>query len=1175
MQTGWVIAIATLVYMAGLFAIARYGDRTKIRLGPTNGRPMIYALSLGVYCTSWTFFGSVGLATTHGLEFLTIYIGPILVFVFAYPMLRRIVRLAKAERITSVADFMAARYGKSEAVAAAVTVIAFVGIVPYIALQLKAVANEVTTLAAALGAPAIPADASLIDVALPIAVALALFACLFGTRHVDAGEHHEGLMLTIAAESIVKLISFTIVGLYVVFGVFGGIGPLIEAIGGPTGQAMFAQQYSGGNWIAMTLLSMAAIILLPRMFHVTVVENTAPAEIRRARWVFPLYLIAINLFVVPIALGGLMRFGPDADADMFVLSLPLATQHGAVATVAFLGGLSAATAMVIVASIALAVMVCNEIAVPIILRGRRADEAEPHNFGRHLLWIRRAAIFAIMLLAYAYYRAVAEGPGLAEIGLVAFAGMAQLAPAFFGGLIWRNATARGAITGMAIGFAFWFYTLLLPSFVDSGFVPRSLLDAGPFGLALLRPRGLFGLSLDPLVHGVFWSLTANALGFVFGSLTRRPEPIERLQANIFVPSDLAPAPALRLWRTAVTVEDLRTTVTRYLGQERTLRAFDDFSRSHHVATSDEAPADPRLLRFSEQLLASAIGAASARLVLSLLVKRRDPTSKAAMKLLDDASSAIQYNRDLLQTALDQVGQGIAVFDRELRLICWNRQFHQVMELPPDSVQAGISLYAILHERASRGELGPGNPDRIVKDRIDRLVLVPIPFQERLTTSGRVIEVRSSPMPDAGIVVTWTDITERVEAAEQLARANETLERRVRERTEELTQLNEALTIAKQSADEANVGKTKFLAHAGHDIAQPLNAARLYVTSLMEKSHGQPLAELAGNIDQSLDAVEEIIGALIDISRLDAGALKPEFSVFPLDEILRAVRIEFEPTARERGVDFRVLPSSVSIRSDKRLLRRLIQNLVSNAIKYTPGTPERPARVLVGCRRRRGRVSVQVLDTGLGIPEAHHQSIFTEFERLAEGARVARGLGLGLSIVERISRVLRLDVQVLSETGRGSCFRFEMITAVASPMPETAIRPTPVSLARLDGMLVVCIDNDDAILDGMETLIVGWGCEVIKARDPREASQKIRARARKPDILLVDYHLDEGTGIEAVVSLRWRFGDDLPAILITADRSPEVRAEAAEKSLLVLNKPLKPAALRSALAAKRQTAAAAE
>ncbi len=674
---------------------------------------------------------------------------------------------------------------------------------------------------------------------------------------------------------------------------------------------------------------------------------------------------------------------------------------------------------------------------------------------------------------------------------------------------------------------------------------------------------------------MFWSLLGNVAAFVTVSLLARPEPIERLQANIFVPSAFAPAPPVRLWRTAVTVGDLRSTVTRYLGEERTLRAFDEFSRTHHLPTDDAASADPRLVRLSEQLLASAIGAASSRLVLSLLVKRRDPQSKAAMKLLDDASSAIQYNRDLLQTALDQVGQGIAVFDRELRLICWNRQFHQVMELPADIVQAGMSLHAILHDRATRGELGPGNPDRIVKDRIDRLVLVPAPFQERLVTSGRVIEARSSPMPDGGIVATWTDITERVEAADQLARANETLERRVRERTEELTRLNEALTTAKQAADEANLGKTKFLAHAGHDIAQPLNAARLYVTSLVEKAGSGALSEMAGNIDQSLDAVEEIIGALIDMSRLDAGALKPEFSVFPLDDLLRSFKVEFEPTAREKGLAFHVVHSSLSVRSDKRLLRRLLQNLVSNAIKYTPGTPARPAKVLLGCRRRRGRVSIEVIDNGLGIPRSRQQAVFAEFERLPEGARIARGLGLGLSIVDRISRVLGLTIRIDSLPGRGSRFHFDMMTAALTGLPMVEPRPTPISLARLDGMLVVCIDNDAAILDGMETLISGWGCDVIKGRDAREVSVLLADGAGRPDILLVDYHLDEGTGIEAVVSLRWRFGADLPAIMITADRSPEVREEAREKGLMVLNKPLKPAALRSALARARQSRAAAE
>jgi Na+/proline symporter len=459
MQRGWVIVLAALAYMATLFAIAHYGDRVKVRFLRSGGRPLIYALSLGVYCTSWTFFGSVGMASTHGLEFLTIYIGPALVYLIGYPILRRVARLTTAERITSVADFMAARYGKSETVAAVVTAIAFIGIVPYIALQLKAVSTEVTTLMAHYAALSGAAPGNIaglgldIDIALPIALGLAVFACLFGTRRLDAGEHQEGLMLAIAAESVVKVVSLSLVGLFVVDDVFGGTWPMLAAIMAPDqGHGMFANEASGGSWLVMTGLSFGAIVLLPHMFHVTFVEHTSAAELKRARWLFPLYLLAINLFVVPIALGGLMRFGADGNADMFVLRLPLEANQPVITIIAFLGGLSAATAMVIVASVALALMVSNEIVVPLILRGRRPEEPEPQNFGNHLLWVRRAVIFAILLVAYLYYRTVAEGPGLAEIGLVAFAAMAQLAPAFFGGLIWRDATARGAIAGMTIGF---------------------------------------------------------------------------------------------------------------------------------------------------------------------------------------------------------------------------------------------------------------------------------------------------------------------------------------------------------------------------------------------------------------------------------------------------------------------------------------------------------------------------------------------------------------------------------------------------------------------------------------------------------------------------------------------------------------------------------------------------
>lgn len=1172
MQQGWIVLGIALAYIGLLFGVAHYGDLAGQRSRPAGGRPYIYALSLGVYCTSWTVFGSVGLAASRGLDFLTIYVGPMIMFLGAYPLLRRVVRLAKSERITSIADFIAARYGKNQTVAVVVTLIAFIGIVPYIALQLKAVSLSVETVVAHfdMGSVAGGAIPRMPDVSLLVALAMAAFACLFGTRHIDATEHQEGLMLAVAAESIVKLIAFSAVGIYVVWGLFGGPSDFLARTADLPGvHAMFERDLSGGSWIVMSLLSFFAILLLPRMFHVTVVENNSVDELKTARWLFPVYLIAINVFVIPLAMAGHALLGPNVDVDSFVLRVPLDAGSTVFTILAFIAGLSAATAMVIVASVALGIMVCNELVVPVLIRhGSLGDEKE--DMGLQLLIVRRIAIFCILLLAYAYYRTVADSAALAEIGLLAFAAIAQFAPAFFGGMLWRRATARGAIAGMLAGFGIWFYTLLLPAFVGAGIGPHSLMTDGPFGIWLLRPQALFAFSFDPLSHGVFWSLVVNVAAYVAVSLTRAPEAIERLQANIFVPSDRPPAPALRLWRTAVTVDDLRKTVSRYLGEERTHAAFDDYGRSRNMVLNPAAQADMYLLRLSEQLLASAIGAASSRLVLSLLVKRRDPSAKAAMKLLDDASAAIQYNRDLLQTALDQVRQGISVFDRELRLICWNRQFRQVLDISPDLTQVGTSLAALVRDRAERGEFGAGNPDRIVKDRIDKLVVRMETYQEKMVSSGRVLEVRTSPMPDGGIVTTWTDITERVAAAEELARANESLERRVRERTEELTRLNEALQIAKSAADEANLGKTKFLAAAGHDILQPLNAARLYVTSLVEKSEGTSFNDLAANVGLSLDAVEEIIGALLDISRLDTGALKPEFGVFRLDEILKPLKVDFEPIAREKGLEFHILPCSLTVRSDRRLLRRLVQNLISNAIKYTPS-----GRILVGCRRRRGKVVIEVLDTGLGIPTSKRKVIFQEFQRLEQGARVARGLGLGLSIVERIGRVLAHPIGLESTPGRGSRFWVELPIAAAVPVAEPEGGQLRLVPGRLDGMIALCLDNDDAILDGMGRLLEGWGATVITARDQREAAARIAEFGRSPEVLLVDYHLDDGTGIDAVVQLRWRFGADIPAVLITADRTPQVREAAREKSIHVLNKPLKPAALRALIGQWRQQRQAAE
>ncbi|HEX9373990.1 MAG TPA: hypothetical protein VF897_23460, partial [Roseiflexaceae bacterium] len=502
---------------------------------------LIYPLSLAIYCTSWTFFGSVGFASRNGWGFLAIYIGPMLMVGLCYPLIRRIVRLAKTQNITSIADFIAARYGKHQAVAATVALIAIFGTIPYIALQLKAVSGSLGTILAHIQSSTGQYQAEVGDLAFFVALAMAAFAVLFGTRQIDATEHQDGLMLAIATESIVKLVAFIAVGAFVTFAVFGGPAALVaRAMERPDTAAVLLHGGDPGMILTMTVLSLFAIVLLPRQFHVMVVENKGEAEIRRAAWLFPFYLVLINLFVVPIAVGGLLRFpAGSVDTDMFVLALPLAAGSDLLALAAFVGGLSAATAMVIVECVALAIMASNGIVVPLVLRGRGALPSGRKKFGALLLTVRRLAILVILSLAYLYYRSAGEAQ-LASIGLLSFAAIAQLAPAFFGGLFWRDGTARGALAGMTAGVAVWAYTLLLPSVVESGIIDHRLLAEGPLGILLLRPQALLGLDLPPLVHGVLWSLGLNVAAYVAFSLQRQPSAIERLQANVFVPSAFAP-----------------------------------------------------------------------------------------------------------------------------------------------------------------------------------------------------------------------------------------------------------------------------------------------------------------------------------------------------------------------------------------------------------------------------------------------------------------------------------------------------------------------------------------------------------------------------------------------------------------------------------------------------------
>ena len=483
----------------------------------------------------------MGIASRTGLDFLPIYLGPILVFALGWKLIQSIATLTKRHNIASIADFLSARYGKSEALGALVTVIAVIGIVPYISIQLKAVA---VALGALVSEPQwsrdiLPPSSGLDGLSLFVVLTMGIFAILFGTRHIDTTEHQDGMILAIAVELMVKLLAFVAVGAFVVFGMMGGVGPfLARATADPQVRGLFSGGLDGGQWLTLTLLAAFAVVLLPRQFHVAAVENANAREVKRAAWLFPLYLVAINIFVIPIAVAGLLLLPKGADGDTFVLALPVAAGNPFFALIAFLGGLSASTAMVIVECIALSIMVCNNLVVPLLLR-RQVERATVHqDMGETLILIRRLAIIFVLALAYAYYRMIGTSVALAQVGLLSFAAVAQFAPAFFGGLMWKRATARGAMWGITAGFIVWVYTLLLPAFADAGWIGRGFIEQGPWGISLLKARALFAMEFNTLTHGVVWSLLANIAAYVAGSLTRQPTPIERVQATSFVTRDI-------------------------------------------------------------------------------------------------------------------------------------------------------------------------------------------------------------------------------------------------------------------------------------------------------------------------------------------------------------------------------------------------------------------------------------------------------------------------------------------------------------------------------------------------------------------------------------------------------------------------------------------------------------
>jgi Na+/proline symporter/nitrogen-specific signal transduction histidine kinase len=662
------VLAASFAYLGLLFAVAWWADGRARADRSVIGNAWVYALSMAVYCTAWTYFGSVGRAASSGVWFLPIYLGPTLAMVLAWMVVRKMIRIARTWRITSIADFIASRYGKSTLLAGLVTLITVVGIVPYIALQLKAIASGYALLTTPLGQPLPERTVWWSDGTLYVALALAGFTILFGTRHLDTTERHEGMVAAIAFESVVKLVAFVAVGVFVTWGLFGGPADLFARVAAvPELHVLLrlsqpGQAFPYAQWFALTVLSMLSVIFLPRQFQVMVVENVDERHLKRAAWAFPAYLLAINVFVLPIAFGGLLYFsGSAVNADTFVLSLPLAEGRELLALVAFIGGLSAATGMVIVEAIAVSTMICNDLVMPWLLRteafrGRRAASGAPaaaRDLTGWLLGIRRVAIVAILLLGYLYFHLAGEAYALVSIGLISFAAVAQFAPALLGGMYWKGGTREGAVVGLLAGSVVWAYTLMLPSIAKSGWWDTDFIVRGPFGVSWLRPEQLLGLStLDSLTHSLFWSLLANVGLYVVVSLARRPSAAETSQALLFV--DIfhrADALGARhegpvFWRGRARVADLLGLAGRFLGTERAQRLFDDYAQRTGQRDPRQIVPDARLVQFVETQLAGAIGSASARVMVASAVEEEALDLDDVMRIVDEASQLRAYSREL-------------------------------------------------------------------------------------------------------------------------------------------------------------------------------------------------------------------------------------------------------------------------------------------------------------------------------------------------------------------------------------------------------------------------------------------------------------------------------------------------------------------------------------------------
>jgi Na+/proline symporter/signal transduction histidine kinase len=1066
--------------------------------------------------------------------YLPILLGPILVYLIGHRFIYKLVLVSKKQHINTIADFIASRYGKRQAVAMLVTIIALLATIPYIALQLKAVASTFQALTRY-------EDPNV--VVLLATFFIALFAIFFGTKKTDVTEYRRGLMLAIAFESSIKLLALVLVGL-IAFATIEATPNQSKLTPLFTDDAL--QAFNSFSFWAQTLMAAAAVICLPRQFHVAIIDNLSPKHIQTARWLFPAYLLTMAIFIPIIAYAGNQIFtGGSVTPDGYVMGIAINSGSILLQALVFLGGLSAATAMIIVATLTLSTMLTNDLVLPRILADNK--HAKHLDYGRRIRIIRRIVIGLILLLAFIYQQQMTGSRSLASIGLIAFSLVIQLLPSIVGGVYWKKGHAHGVYAGLLAGLTFWILWLVLPALnADFSYLHQNEL----------------------ISKGAVISLIANTIAYVGFSLLAPKRLIDRVQAEAFVsPTNVRSGEPKEQRNHNAKVDDLLTLLTTFMGQGRCQQLVNEFNNTQDKpATLGERPT-PAFLSFCERALGGVIGASSAQALTESVVRGKKLDFAEVINFFDDTTQAMQINMTALITSLENIDQGISVIDKQLKLVAWNQRYAQMFNYPETFLEVGKPIDSIVRFNAQRGECGPGDIETAVEKRMSHLRSGTPHRFTRNRIDGRVIEMVGNPLPGGGFVTTFNDITGHVEAQQALEESNIDLELRVKKRTEEVHTINAELRLeierrseaekeliqARKTAEQANASKTRFLALASHDVLQPLNAAKLYVSALKETELKSSTLEIVNKLNDSVNSSEALIGTLLDISRLDQGDLKSKMESLDIRSVIAPLLDEITMKAQEKNLEFKYIIRDCWVNADRTHLYRIMQNLLTNAVKYT-----KHGKVLLTIKPIDNKVIFRVFDTGIGIPEPQQKLIFTDFYRSKDHNEP--GVGLGLGVVSRLSALMNADIQVDSIQGKGSQFK---LTISRSVEKQNTVISRPHATTGFSGLTVLCVDDQEENLEALRTLLSKWGVSVMCAKDSQEACSLVSSK--QPQILLIDYQLgNDEDGLQLIERLRQQLNVVIPACLVTAVRDPLLVEKCEEHGVHFMNKPIKPAKLRALL-----------